>query len=1019
MMTNTSGYDTSKVSSVAVSPSNNTSYVGDSASISYMYSLVSGGPYLSTFSGQKNANTYYIEATLSNANYVEQSLVATLTILPFEATVTWVGEAGSYTYSGHAQNTSISASYLLVVADGGTDMPLNVEFEYSIDDIEAYVAVDDFKNAGYYIVSVTSPDANYSFSSTITSHDLVIAKAVILRYMLDNSVSFDNTNHFISAGTSASVVDTSSYSNGQEVISLLSSDTATVYYTFTTDPLGFDYLGTWDAFEGAYNVGTYYLRGNINAGNNYQVWSDTATLQVNIADIVSITMTGATLTYDGQVHTITISSDETQHGLTVPVRYDMNPVDTANGGILNGAKSAGSYTIYAYVNEEGLTGYNSNYNELPLNVTLLINKATMYNTTDSSTSFYFTSESLTYDSYVYYVNVVLTAASESLSTSNITSIGIVPSNAQGYVGDSATVSYKYSLSSGGPYNSTFSGTKNAGTYYLEATMVNANYVSNSYTATLSISALSRSLTWSGDLATYTYNGFNQIGSISVYYVVVNDDIIGGDSQHEIDLATSLGYSLVSGGPFNSAAEFLTAGYYQFTAAMDNPNYSFTTVQKEIQINKADISLYFLSNTVTYNTSTHYISAGTSDTIVNTSAPAQISLFANDVATVTYTYTTDPLGFDYTGTWNAFSGAVNASTYYLKSEIKSADITNGYTNYNVWNNKQAVLTINTATITGISLTGGGTLTYDGQVHEVALSGTNTQYSEAVPFAYSMNPTDTAIVYGGGVYENRAKSAGYYLVSAVVNGALQAGYNANYKTLNLSSGLTINKAVMYNFTDSSTGFYFNDESITYDGIVYYINVKYTDVSGLSTSNVVSMDIRPSNATTFVGDTASVEYWYTNTYQGSYSTSFNGTKNANTYYLQAILKNSNYVEQSYESVFVSDQFDATVVWEGFLDTYTYNGLNQIESIGAYYTLVPADVSGGESHHYVSLSMEWSATGLSGSYSSIAAFMRAGYYTATVASDNPNYNFVHGTPTQVLTKDIEIDKANVNRFMVNYTLT
>jgi hypothetical protein len=531
--------------------------------------------------------------------------------------------------------------------------------------------------------------------------------------------------------------------------------------------------------------------------------------------------------------------------------------------------------------------------------------------------------------------------------------------------------------------------------------------------------LSRSLVWSGDLATYTYNGFDQIANIVVYYQLVNNDIVLGDDQNELDLSSSLGYSTVTGGPYSGVSTFLTAGYYLFEAAMDDPNYSFATETKEIRIFKADIELYFLSNNVTYNTQTHYISAGTSNSVVNTSPPAQISLFANDVATVTYTYTTDPLGFDYSGLWASFVGAVNAGIYYLKAEILSGDITNGYTNYNVWDNKQATLTINTATITGISLSGGGTYTYDGLVHEVSLTGSSTQYSESVPYLYSMVPTDTAIVYGGAVYENRAKSAGFYVISAVVNGSSQVGYNPNYKTLNLSSNLTIEKAVMYNFTDSSTQFYFLNENITYDGITYFINVKYTNISGLATSNITSLDIRPANSTTFAGDTALVEYWYTTTFGGAYNTTFSGVKNANTYYLKSILKNDNYIEQEYTATFFIDQFDATVVWEGFLDTYTYNGLDQIGSIGAYYTLVPADVSGGESHHFVTLSLEWSSSGNVGTYASIAAFMRAGYYIASVQSDNPNYNFVHGTPTQDLDKEIVINKANVNRFMVNNTLT
>jgi hypothetical protein len=492
----------------------------------------------------------------------------------------------------------------------------------------------------------------------------------------------------------------------------------------------------------------------------------------------------------------------------------------------------------------------------------------------------------------------------------------------------------------------------------------------------------------------------------------------------------LTYSITEYGTYNSATTFKDAGYYKFKASMDNPNYSFATVTKTIRMHKADIGLYFLNSTVEYNTNTHFISAGTSSTIVNTAAyiPAgsnktPVTLLGSDIATVTYVYTTDSTGFAYAGQWNPFTGAVNAGTYYIKASILAADITGGYLNYNVWSDKEAVLLINQATITGISLTGGGTYTYNGAERTVAANTNQSQFNETLPIVYTMSPKDIALVYDATHLENRAKSAGYYVITAVINDVTHAGYDPNYKKLQLSSSLTIEKAVMYNTDASGVLFYFTTETMTYDGRIAYLNIIRSSSgtslsSGVTATQVLETAISPSNATSYVGDMAAIEYWYTQTSGGPYSTAFVGAKNSGVYYIKAKLTNSNYITQEYESTLTINPYNATVVWTGFDGSYTYNGLNQTDSISAHYALVEADVIDDNFVKNLDLSITWCAT-QDGVYAAILTFMRAGYYKVSVTSDNPNYNFIHGSPPQALEKPLVMAKAYVNRYMVDNTVT
>lgn len=193
---------------------------------------------------------------LGNSNYNDLELTAILEIKPFKTTVTWSGIVDGdlndivYTYNAYNQASQISATYLQAAGDGGANIQLSVTINYKVSPELEWSAATEFKNAGYYQFIIAPPNANYTFDAGDIQRTKTMAKASIDYTFINSSVTFDNTTHYISAGTSTTLPCTDPYTTRPMSIDLLGSDTGTIDYKYTVDEQGFSYGGSWLEFNG-------------------------------------------------------------------------------------------------------------------------------------------------------------------------------------------------------------------------------------------------------------------------------------------------------------------------------------------------------------------------------------------------------------------------------------------------------------------------------------------------------------------------------------------------------------------------------------------------------------------------------------------------------------------------------------------------------------------------------------------------------------------------------------------------
>ena len=308
-------------------------------------------------------------------------------------------------------------------------------------------------------------------------------------------------------------------------LSLLGSDIGYAEYVYTVDQAGFDYEGEWQEFNDttAKDVGVYYIRVFVEGGDNYVGCVKEATITITPANITGIYLMGTgAYVYDGLIHTVTVSGNATQWGDIVTVSYMMEPQDEAAPGVLNGAKSAGFYIIYATLNAEG-EGHNPNYFPYTVNGNLIINKADMWNNLDDEGRFYLNNANLVYDSQVKFLNVVTSSAASGVALTQVTSMAISPSVNPSYIGDMADVEYRYFTGETGSYNTVFEGAKNANVYNIQAILSSPNYNSVALTAVMVISPYEAQVIWTGLGIVYTYNANDQSNNIIATFEGVGSD----------------------------------------------------------------------------------------------------------------------------------------------------------------------------------------------------------------------------------------------------------------------------------------------------------------------------------------------------------------------------------------------------------------------------------------------------------------------------------------------------------------
>ena len=193
------------------------------------------------------------------------------------------------------------------------------------------------------------------------------------------------------------------------------------------------YTGGENGQNAATNAGVYTIRVTVSK-ENYNDFTTTATLTINKLNFSGLSLTGSTVDYDGNVHTVALSG-------TVPEGASVTYAGGENGQ--NAATNAGIYTIRATVTK-------ANYNDFSVTATLTINKLNL-------TAIEFANASFEYD-----------AAAHSIAVT-----GLLP--------DGVTVSY-----TGGENGQ--NGATSPGTYEITATASGTNYNTLTLHATLTITS---------------------------------------------------------------------------------------------------------------------------------------------------------------------------------------------------------------------------------------------------------------------------------------------------------------------------------------------------------------------------------------------------------------------------------------------------------------------------------------------------------------------------------------------------
>ncbi len=350
-------------------------------------------------------------------------------------------------------------------------------------------------------------------------------------------------------------------------------------------------------------------------------------------------------------------------------------------------------------------------------------------------------------------------------------------------------------------NATF---RNAGTYSVTASSgsLDANFIANygiSSTAhTYIINKATRSVSWSGLLSTYEYNGENQGVGITASVTLLGNDV---QTYAQTDY---LSITITSGG---NSAIFKDAGDYSLTATLTvailNNNYTLANQYYERTIEKADITNIDFSGSYSwtyYAGETNYFFVVASG---GTYARYQSGEF-NITTSFNYPFDATPMPIVYAGgevshaNVTGLNGIKNVNTSGGSYTISASVEAN--TNYNSWNGSITV-TVNKGTIDNIVMAD-LTFVYDGTVKYLyAFNGSlnsgaegrstftqittpdgenvNIEYSTSInQYKYNGYQVAYSVPY------NRATNAGTYAVTGRITN--HRNYN-NFTVPNVNSSL----------------------------------------------------------------------------------------------------------------------------------------------------------------------------------------------------------------------------------------
>ena len=242
-----------------------------------------------SYTGNKGTDTgtYNATATLTGSEYKTLTLNATLTIVGQEITgVSLTNATVPYDKQPHS----------LTIAN----LPTGITATYTYNG-QAVSSVTDY---GEYTVVATLTGKGYN-TKTLTATLTIEAKDI-------TGVTFANR--------------TETYTGNEYILELLGTLPTGVTYNITGDDAGTD-------------AGTYHATAEI-WGIGYKPLTLNATLTITPAEITGVTLTGDTVEYNGQPHSITVTGT-LPTGVTVAYTY--------NGQSVSSATEVGTYTVVATI----------------------------------------------------------------------------------------------------------------------------------------------------------------------------------------------------------------------------------------------------------------------------------------------------------------------------------------------------------------------------------------------------------------------------------------------------------------------------------------------------------------------------------------------------------------------------------------------------------------------------------------------------------------------------------------------
>ena len=440
----------------------------------------------------------------------------------------------------------------------------------------------------------------------------------------------------------------------------------------------------------------------------------------------SATISGlnVTATYNGGAQHYTLSAAPSEITFGTPT----------TGATLSGrdfsATNTGTYTVSLSIDgDKYCWGTNGGTDTAAKTLTLKINKAS-FDLSELS----FTDATTTYDG----------------NTHSITLTG-------GTVPNGLNVSYTYN-------GNTEAGNavKNAGTYEVKAIFTvddSTNYeVPAAKTATLIINKAKPVISVSGVKTSYTYNGALQ----TVTGASVSSPVVGGYTGGGVQYSNNTFTTVAQGN-----------GLKVLVYVNESTNFEYAEVEVTISVAKANLTLKWNGGEGTYEPDVEHTAALIIDT-------AGTLPQMNDRGTITNANLATAVTVRYLKGSNTLTKAVDAGTYQPTYTLPTGE---PYANYNITvTNEGYTFEVKKATVTGVDFLG-DTVTYDGKVHRLAISGTELPAEVTVSYVLSGSST----VFNG-------RTAVKYLSGAVVGESVDAVFacaTGNYEVpATKTAVLTIN-------------------------------------------------------------------------------------------------------------------------------------------------------------------------------------------------------------------------------------